>query len=133
MKKIDDSDANKDEKKDDDRLLNLYPSVEEFGERNDTLKLSSKYSSPIGKPSGQPDATNESKLSNKWEVENGGDSRKSQIESLNKREEPYTAKIPFPFYLFKDKSFVSSNRFSVETLFELNLSEEDIDKFLELS
>ena len=84
-------------------------------------------------PSGQPDATKESDLSNKWEVENGGDSRKSQIENLNKREESYIAKTPFPFYLFKDKSFVSSNRFSVETLFELNLSEEDIDKFLESS
>ena len=66
-------------------------------------------------------------------MENGGDSRKSQIENLNKREEPSIAEIPFPFYLFKDKSFASSNRFSVETLFELNLSEEDIDSFLESS
>ena len=80
--------------------------------------------------------TNESNSSNEKELGNGRRIRESQnneipFAKINNQMELSAAETPFHFCMSKQGTNTAPYRFPVETPFELNLSEEDIDAFLE--
>jgi hypothetical protein len=112
-------------------LLNFYPSS------NSALEMFPKYSNPTKERSKQPDAK-ESNLLNDREAESGDDFQKVNNEEIsfgnlqNGTESPPVESLPY-LNLSEKSVYTSSDNFSDETLFRLDLSEDDINAFMEAS